>query len=389
MIMISSVSVHESFRLTSEWVAKGIIEKPSNAYFLNETIKNVIIAFVMLTVFSKIPFRIFERYAKLSYIIAVVLLIAVFPFGSKIKGAIGWFTIPWLPSIQPVEFAKLALILYLAYFLKVRRAYMSSFTQWFVWFFGIVSVIVILLIFQPDFGSILIIAGTVLFLYFIGGWSAKYLFRSLIAAIILAASIWGIGHIDIRNENGKNVNKISYISTRIDSFFIPNKEIALSSDGKTHQIREAFNAIGSGGFWGLGFGNSIQKFGYLPEVQGDFIFAVIVEELWFVGGFMVVSLYMFFMYRWFLIARSVQDLFAKYTAVGISLLVGVQAFVNIWVNLNTVPLTGVTLPFISYGGSSIMSLSIAAGILLSISRHTEYKPQNLSEMLQSRRKVTL
>lgn len=184
--------------------------------------------------------------------------------------------------------------------------------------------------------------------------------------------------------------KVGYIAQRIDNFFRDNKDIALSANTRQqndYQLKQGFIALGSGGFTGLGFGNSIQKFGYLPESYWDFIFSVIVEELGFVGGMGIIGLYLFFWYRGYTIARSVSDLFGKYLAFGITTWILTQAFVNIGVNLNVIPLTGVTLPFISFGGSSIMSLTIASGILLSISRHIEHKPQNLSEALQSGRRV--
>lgn len=199
-----------------------------------------------------------------------------------------------------------------------------------------------------------------------------------------AISVYAIG----KTEIGQNI-RIGYISARIDNFFRSSESIALGKnlDNKDYQLKQGFIALGSGGFSGLGFGKSIQKFGYLPEVQGDFIFSVIVEELGFRGGAVLLFLYMVIAYRGFMIARSVKDLFGKYLAFGVTLWILVQAFVNIGVNLNVIPLTGVTLPFISYGGSSILSLTIAIGILLAISRHVEYKPQNLSDALQARRKV--
>lgn len=124
-------------------------------------------------------------------------------------------------------------------------------------------------------------------------------------------------------------------------------------------------------------------------MQGDFIFSVIVEELGFVGAFLLFGVYMIILYRGFYIARSVKDLFGKYLAFGITFWIFVQASINIGVNLHMVPLTGVTLSFVSYGGSSLVSLAVAVGILLSISRHSEYIPQNLSDALQARRRVIL
>lgn len=147
--------------------------------------------------------------------------------------------------------------------------------------------------------------------------------------------------------------------------------------------------MGSGGFSGLGFGKSIQKFGYLPEVQGDFIFSVIVEELGFIGAFFLIAVYLTIVHRGLYIARSVKDLFGKYLAFGITVWIFIQAAINMGVNLNIVPLTGVTLPFVSYGGTSLIALTVAVGMLLSISRYAEYKPQNLSDALQAKRRIVL
>ncbi|MFA6090815.1 MAG: FtsW/RodA/SpoVE family cell cycle protein [Candidatus Gracilibacteria bacterium] len=138
------------------------------------------------------------------------------------------------------------------------------------------------------------------------------------------------------------------------------------------QTEQGLIAIGSGGFFGLGFGKSIQKFGYLPEVEGDFIFSVISEELGFLGILFLVSLYLYIGWRGFLIAEATADLFGKYVATGITTLILSQAFINIGVNLNILPLTGITLPFISYGGSSLLSLMLAIGVLLNISRTADF-----------------
>lgn len=263
----------------------------------------------------------------------------------------------------------------------------------------LVSIPILLLMLQPDFGSILILAPIILALYFVGNGNLKFLWIVSVGLFLIALTIYGIGKTQMESLRqaeltGTKVEwsaiiKVWYIAQRIDNFFRPNKEIAStrSSEKRDDQLRNAFVAMGSGGFFGLWFGKSIQKFWYLPEVEGDFIFSVIVEELWFVGGFIVISFYLFIAYRGYTISRSVKDLFGKYLAFGITTWFVVQAFVNIGVNLNVVPLTGVTLPFISYGGTSVISLAIASGILLSISRHVEVKPQNLSEALQSGRKV--
>jgi cell division protein FtsW len=203
-------------------------------------------------------------------------------------------------------------------------------------------------------------------MFFMAGANVRHLFLMLFMGIFFAFSIYGLGDYD--TETGKNKNSLWYITQRIDNFLNNNKQ-AIENKTINYQTEQALIAIGSGGFTGLGFGNSIQKFGYLPEVQWDFIFSVIVEELWFIGAFILLSIYGYIGYRGFVIARSVDDLFAQYAATWISSWILLQACINIWVNLNIVPLTGITLPFISYGWSSLLSLIFWLALLLNISRH--------------------
>lgn len=157
----------------------------------------------------------------------------------------------------------------------------------------------------------------------------------------------------------------------MDNFLADNKD-AIRNKTINFQTEQGLIAIGSGGFFGLGFGKSIQKFGYLPEVEGDFIFSVISEELGFLGILFLVSLYLYIGWRGFLIAEATEDIFGKYVATGITTLLLSQAFINMGVNLNILPLTGITLPFISYGGSSLLSLMLSIGVLLNISRTADY-----------------
>jgi cell division protein FtsW len=240
----------------------------------------------------------------------------------------------------------------------------------------------LLLIFQPDFGSILILAPVTIALYFVGGGNIRFIALAVVVAFIWAIGVYGLGKV-------APATGVGYISQRIDNFFRSSHDIVETNnrDDKDYQMKQWLIAIGSGGFFGLGFGKSIQKFGYLPEVQWDFIFSVIVEELGFFGALILISMYMMITYRGFLIARSVKDPFGRYLALGITIWILIQATINIGVNLNIVPLTGVTLPFVSYGGSSLFWLMIGVGILLSISRHIEYKPQNLSDILHAKRRV--
>ena len=303
------------------------------------------------------------------------------------NGAKWWLDIPGLPSIQPVEFAKIGIILFLASFMKKKRALLAYFSEGIVPYFAIVGGLFLLLALQPDFWSILILAPVLLALYFIGGGNIRYILWLFLIWAIFASSVYWLGK--LWTSEWASRSKLSYISERIDSFFQDNQTLfsKKESDGKDYQIKQWLTAIGSGWFGGLGFGKSIQKFGYLPEVQWDFIFSVIVEELWFSWAFILLSIYLTIVYRWYMIARWVKDPFGKYTAFWLSTLILVQVFVNIWVNLNVVPLTGVTLPFVSYGWSSLIALMISIGILLNISRYIEYQTVNSPYNFSKKRKV--
>lgn len=368
-------------------VAEGKLSDPSNSFYLERTIAHVFIGIFMLVIFSKTPYSIFERYIRILFFWMVVVMIGVLQFGETYNGAKGWIDIPWLPSIQPVEFMKLALIMMLAFFMKKHKSLLGNLQQGFIPYFFYVATVLVLLALQPDFWSVLIIVPIAILMYFIGWGNKRFIIISLVLASIWGVAVYLLGH----TEFWKETLKIRYISVRIDSFFRSNKEITESktNDKKDYQLKHGFIALWSGGFSGLWFGKSIQKFWYLPEVQWDFIFSVIVEELGFIGAFFLLSVYLTILYRGLYIARSVKDLFGKYLAFGITAWIFIQAFINMGVNLNIIPLTGVTLPFVSYGGTSLIALTVAVGILLSISRHAEYKPQNLSDALQARRRIVL
>ncbi len=384
MIMISSVSVYPSFKITSRMVSQWLISESYNYYYLSKNIAHVIVGMFSLMLFSKIPYFFFEKHVKIIFAGSFLALLLVLLVWVELNGAKWWLDIPWFPSVQPVEFAKIGLILFLAYFIKKRRSVLANFSEGFVPFFLIALSLFILLALQPDFGSILIIVPVVTALYFVAGGNSRYLIITLILCLVWALGIYSLGKF-----SGSWGSSLHYISERIDNFFDTNEALfeKKSDDNKTYQTKQWLLAIGSGGFFGLGFGKSIQKFGYLPEVQGDFIFSVIVEELGFFWALILLTLYATIVYRWFMIARWVKDPFAKYSAFGISMLILVQMFVNIGVNLNVIPLTGVTLPFVSYGGSSLISLLIATGMLLNISRYVEYpsKSDTYANIGQKRR----
>ena len=302
MIMISSVSVYPSFKITSRMVAHWLLPESNNYFYLSKNIAHVVIGLIALMFFSKIPYSLFEKHVKSIFYGSLLWLFLVLFIGIEYNGARGWLSIPGLPSLQPVEFAKIGLILFLAYFIKKRRSNLSSFSDGFVPFFVIGLSVFLLLAFQPDFGSILIIAPVVIAMYFVAGGNTRYLAVSFLACIIGAFGIYFVG-------KSAGWSSLSYISSRIDNFFDDSHALFEkgNDDGKIYQTKQWLIAIGSGWFFGLGFGKSIQKFGYLPEVQGDFIFSVIVEELGFFGTLLLFWAYFTIVYRGFAISRWVKD----------------------------------------------------------------------------------
>jgi cell division protein FtsW len=283
--------------------------------------------------------------------------------------ATGWISIPWVPfTIQPSEFLKIGMIIFLASFFKKYYSYLSDFKKWFLPFIWILWWISFLLALQPDFWSIMVIWPIAVIMYFYAWMNWKHLISISALWLLLFISVYSIWKYD--KQTGQNINSFGYITQRIDNFLAKNED-AIKKQTIDDQTKQALIAIWSWGFKGKWFWSSIQKFWYLPEVQWDFIYSVIVEELWFLWWTLITILYMYIGYRGLYIASVVKDKFAKFTAIWIVSRILIQAFINIWVNLNIVPLTWLTLPFISYWGSSLLSLIIGLWILLSISRDAD------------------
>jgi cell division protein FtsW len=363
VIMISSVSVYASHKVTTAMVLKWALEDPHNYFYLLRNVLHTIIWLCALAMIAKIPFYWLERYARNIFLATYILLASTLFFWVAYNWARWWLDIPFLPfSLQPVEFMKLWMILYFSVFIKKKKWQLGDLFDWFFPYLFLLSTIIFLLALQPDFGSILLIVPVAIAMFFIGWWSIRHLLVTIVIGFVFACSIYSIW----KNMSGW-AGKLSYISQRIDNFLSDN-ETSIQNQTINFQTKQGLIAIGSGGMFGLGFWKSIQKFGYLPEVQWDFIFSVIAEELWFFGVLILLSTYWIIGYRGLMIAKKTDDIFRKSVAVWVSTWILTQASVNIWVNLNILPLTGVTLPFVSYGWSSLLALLCGIAILLSISR---------------------
>ncbi len=305
-----------------------------------------------LFVCQAVPYKLWKKLSLPLLGASLLLVAAVFipELGLKLGGASRWLSIGPL-SVQPSEILKLSLILYLASWLDKKKGQAKSFTTAFVPFLVIMGVVGALLVLQPDIGTLLVTAGGAVILYFLGGGR----FPQLAAFGVLAAAALAAV-----------VQVAPYRLNRFLVFLKPD----LDPQGIGYHISQALIAIGSGGFWGRGFGQSIQKFNYLPEPISDSVFAIIVEEFGFFGGIALGSLFFLFLLRAITIARRAPDFFGKLLVAGIASTIVLQAFINMAAISGLMPLTGIPLPLISYGGTALVVTLAMVGIMLNVSKHT-------------------
>ncbi len=293
-------------------------------------------------------YRVLIRYNIFLYIAGVLLLIAVLIFGKTIRGTTGWFAIGDF-SFQPVEFIKIFLIIYLSKFLSDKAKYIGRFKYLVLSSFGVI-LLMILIVMQPDFGSALILFMLWLILILLTGIKKSHLIFLVSLLIISSLILWFFVFQDYQKE-------------RIMVFINPS----LDPLGSGYNITQAMIAIGSGQFFGKGlaFGSQSQL-KFLPESQTDFIFAVLAEELGLAGILLLIALFGFLFFRLINIAKKTQDNFATYLIISISTLFFIQLIINIGGNSGLLPVTGITLPFVSYGGSSLIANMILIGLVESI-----------------------
>lgn len=369
LIMITSIGVPKSIRLSApELLYPNCGSDDVDCYLIlkNHATRIAISVLVFIGVL-KIHYQYWRRISLGFFALAFGLLVMVLMFGSDYNTfARSWIALPNLPllqSVQPTEIAKLALIFYFAAWLdkKHKMKEINTFQGGFLAFCVVAGMILVPVIMQPDLGSTLVIATVAVGMYFVAGADWKHL--------LLGATIAGmISMIAITN--------IDYLSERFSAYLHPNT-IECAED-YCWQSEQAKIAVGSGGVWGRGLTQGIQKSYWLPQASDDFIFAASAEEIGFIRVIFVILAYCIIMYRGFQIANYAPNQFARLTAAGLTLWITAQALINIAVNIAIFPVTGITLPFISYGGSSMVMSMVAMGVLLNISQHTltrAYTPQ--------------
>lgn len=319
-------------------------------YFLARQSIFFIVGVIIALLVSRIDYRWFKKYSFFLLVVSFLLLLAVLVpgIGFEVGGSRRWIDLGVF-FFQPSEFAKLSIIFYLAAWFSSRKEIASSFYSGLLPPLGATAALGALILLEPDFGSLAALGLIALAMFFAGGARLSHL-----AAILVTGA--GVGWLAIQAA--------PYRLARITSFVDPS----IDPQGIGYQINQALIAIGSGGFLGQGFGYSRQKFNFLPEPIGDSIFAVMAEELGFLRVGIVLLLFLLFALFGYAVARRAPDDFGRLAAVGITSWIVLQTVFNVGAMVGLLPLTGIPLPFISYGGSSMLASMIGVGVLLNISR---------------------
>jgi cell division protein FtsW len=321
------------------------------SYYFQRELMWTILGLIAMLVTMRVDYRQWRRISLVGMLIILPLLVVVLKFGVNVYGASRWIAVGSFFSFEPSELTKLVLALYIADWLARKGKQVSTFLYGLAPFVILVGIVLGLVLLENDLGSAIIIAGFATAMFFTAGAN--------IMQFLLAIACGGL--IFLKEALS------SYRYYRVADFLHPFKDIM----GINLQLYQALLALGSGGWFGLGLGASRQKTGYLPFPYTDSIFPVIGEELGFIGCALIVILFLFLAFRGFRLARRTPDLYGALLATGITTWLVLQAMINIGANTGTIPYTGVPLPFISFGGSSLVVSLAAVGVLLNISRYLQ------------------
>lgn len=338
----------------------------SGDYFYQKQKIALILGFGFFCVTAFLPYKMYKnkKFLKISLSIVTLLLILVLAFGHTAGNAQSWFKLGPL-TIQPLEITKLTIIIYLSAVFANKQDYINDLKRSIIPPIVIVAIICFFIALQPDYGGILLILATVGAIVFCSGISMKSMLRlgiiGLVGILIMLLVLSVTGHL------GDVFSPVRL--GRFVGFMHPFEQ----QQGDGYQLVNSYLAIASGGLSGSGLGQSVQKAGYLPESHTDFIMAIIADELGFWGVLLVLGLLAFIIIQGLRISGKCKDPFGSLVAIGISVMIGIQAFVNLGAVTGILPITGVTLPFVSFGGSSLTLLMGSVGIVANISMFNNFE----------------
>ena len=356
VLMVFSVGV--VYSASSTWAQEHVGE--SGRLLGNHALK-VLIGFFVLFTTMQVDYKILKKISKPVLLVVIVLLVLTLVLGVVSKGAARWIQYGFI-GFQPAEFARLALLMHLAALIVRKQELVRDFSTGFVPLLFWIAVVAGLVLLQPAFstGAMLVVVSFIVL--FIGGvrWKHLLLTLSTVIPVLLAYMV-----------------SAEYRMRRVMSFV---DSVLGGNDRMNHQVWQGILGFANGGLLGLGPGGSKQRELYLPESFGDFVFSIIGEEYGLIGTLAVLTLFVIFLFRGLAIARHARDDFGRLLAIGITTSVTLYAFVNAGVTLGILPTTGLPLPFISYGGSSMLVSCIMVGILLNISAQTDMHPRLAAEV---------
>lgn len=358
LVMIYSASSYEAFQTYGD-----------TTYYMKRQLIAIIIGMVMMIVVANIPYHFWERFALLGYLVSMALVPVVWtPLGVESHGARRWIKIPGIGlNLQPAEVAKLCLILFLAVMVCKIGKNVRTMKGFLLMVILPMPVVLEVYLITRNLSSAIIIMGISVLMVFVA--SPDYKKFIIMGVLVVAAAVLVVFVAVSSTQNAAEGDEVNFRFGRIATWLDPESDPA----GTGFQTLQGLYAIGSGGIWGKGLGQSMQKLNFLPEAQNDMIFSIICEELGLFGAVAVIIMFVMLLWRMMVIANNAPDLFGAMLVVGVMGHIAIQAILNIAVVTNSIPNTGISLPFISYGGSSVMFLLIEIGLVLSVARRIQLK----------------
>lgn len=343
ILAVYSVSIHESFTLTLK-----IFDDPTNYFYFIRHIRNIVIWIVIALLAYRIPINFIKKEKNIFIIAVIIFILQILVFVPwiwiSLNGARWWIDIPWIPSIQPSEFFKLGYVIFMAWWFLRKKQTIGNDNQFVISFIVINAIFLFIFLLIPDLWSVLVMGAVWLIMALYAGVNWKKILWLMFLGIIGVIVVWSVA--------GMVSERFSYIQKRM-TYFV-NSDTDEDNRWIGRQNEQALTAIGGWWLFGKWYWKGLQKFGYIPEAQSDFIFSAFSEEIGFFGDLFLLWIYFYMTYYILNRLIYVRDEHNKMLVVGILSLIIVQMFINMWVNLKILPNTWLTLPFISHGGSALM-----------------------------------